>query len=359
MSCDFCGQLTENVYKHVHLCPRCGLVQSEPRSDRTISTSCEADQGNLRNGKAFRFPKSLPLLAHLDWSQIQSALDIGSNRGSFVKWITEEHPDVAVTGIEPEERMVDYPAIIGKFEDIATSLESFDLVFSSHTLEHSKSADAMMRATAELMPIGSHLLLEVPNVATICDPLVVEEFFIYKHNWHFSTVLMIRYLLDLGFQIEHEASTLFDIRLLLRRTSKAIPYRAFDFAVRMTREWLATYQRNIERNRLALPKVAAELKQLSSGKRVAYWGAGRIFDALVRFGDLDLRSVNMLADGMLSGVVEKVHGIELSRPEDLDAFQPDAIVVLGRTSSAEMFKRAAQYAPVVISFDELLDAALA
>ena len=106
MNCDFCNTETENVYAHVHLCPRCGLVQSEPCSDRTISTSCEADQGNLRNGKEFRFPQSLPILESIDWSKIHTALDIGSNRGAFVRWM-HNHPHVSVTGVEPEERLVD------------------------------------------------------------------------------------------------------------------------------------------------------------------------------------------------------------------------------------------------------------
>lgn len=358
MICDFCKTETENPYKHVHLCPRCGLVQSEPRSDRTISTSCEADQGNLRNGKAFRFPLSLPILEHIDWSQIKTVLDIGSNRGSFTKWLTETQPHIDVTAIEPEERLVDYPATIGRFEDVAPTLGSFDFVFSSHTLEHSLSANAMMQATERLMPIGSHMLLEVPNLATITDSRVVEEFFIYKHNWHFSNVLLIPYLLDLGFEVEQDESTMFDIRLLLRKTTEAIPFRAFSFAVEMTRQWLADYEGNLQRNRAALPKVVTQLRKLTRSKTVAFWGAGRIFDALVRYGKLDPFSVDVLVDGLLQGVVAEVHDTPVQDPSVLGLLHPDAIVVLGRTSSNEMTERARQYAPTVLTFNDLLDEAL-
>lgn len=361
MTCDFCSSETENVYKHVHLCPRCGLVQSEPRSDRTISTSCEADQGNLRNGKAFRFPQSVPLLEAVDWAKVNAALDIGSNRGSFVRWMGEHHPDVKVTPIEPERRLVDYPgALVGRFEDFAPHLPPMDLVFSSHTLEHAQSADAMMRATARLMPIGSQMVLELPNLATITDPRAVEEFYIWKHNVHVSIPLLVPYLMDLGFWLEQTASTLFDIRFLLRKMSDPVPFRPRPLVADATRRWIEDYAAAMERNRAALPKVAARLHKLARTNRVAYWGAGRIFDALIRFGHLDTGSVDRLVDGMLQGVVAEVHGIPVDDPACLAAHRPpDVVVVLGRTSSDELAKRASQFAPTVLTFNDLLDEALA
>ena len=362
LTCDFCGTQTENVYKHVNLCPRCGLVQSEPRSDRTISTSCEADQGNLRNGKGFRFPLSLPILESLDWSQIHTALDIGSNRGTFLRWMHHNHEHVTVTAVEPEMRLVNYGTqnvYIGKFEDLAWYFKPVDFVFSSHTLEHSLSADGMMKSTERLMPIGSHMLLEIPNLATIKDQRVVEEFFIYKHNWHFSTPQLIPYLMDLGFEIERDASTRFDIRFLLRKVREPIQFRGFSFAVEVAREWFALYERNIERNRAALPKIVAELHDLAKNKCVAYWGAGRIFDALVRYGGLDTSDVHCLVDGMLYGVVPDVHGIKLEPPSVLEACSADVIVVLGRTSSNVLVTEAVKYTSSVLTFDHLLDKALA
>ena len=147
---------------------------------------------------------------------------------------------------------------------------------------------------------------------------------------------------------------MWDIRLLLRKSREAIPYRAYGFAVDETRRWIADYQSNMERNRAALPEIVAWLEGYH---RVAYWGAGRIFDALVRYGGL--HNVSMLADGMLSGVVDKVHGIELCRPEELAAMEPNVVVVLARTSNDAMVEQARRYAPTVLTFNDLLDAALA
>ena len=202
------------------------------------------------------------------------------------------------------------------------------------------------------------MLLELPNIATIQDSRVVEEFYIWKHNFHFSTPLLIPYLMDLGFVVERDETTMFDIRLLLRKEREAIPFRAFDFAVQPTRDWIATYQENMERNRAALPKIVDRLHKLMRTKSVAFWGAGRIFDALVRFGHLDPWAVDCLVDGLLQGVVSEVHEIPVRSPSDLEAFRPDVIVVLGRTSSDELVARAGHYAPEVLVFNDLLDDAL-
>ena len=109
---------------------------------------------------------------------------------------------------------------------------------------------------------------------------------------------------------------------------------------------------------MASPKSPGTPRMIRSPKSVAFWGAGRIFDALVRFGHLDPWAVDCLVDGLLQGVVSEVHEIPVRSPSDLEAFRPDVIVVLGRTSSDELVARAGHYAPEVLVFNDLLDDAL-
>ena len=103
-SCDFCRKnKLAAIYKPdgstrgltVYVCERCGLVQSAPRIARTAdrhaaAVSGGADWGNVRYGKGFRTGAAMEAIAHhADLSGTPALLDVGSNRGSFVKAFLE------------------------------------------------------------------------------------------------------------------------------------------------------------------------------------------------------------------------------------------------------------------------------
>src|SRR6185312_10510196 len=97
--CELCGGgRLKSVYEPegskrgitVHLCEDCGLVQSLPRIDREArapaAVSSGADWGNVRYGKRFRTRHAMDALTrHADLTGDIALLDVGSNRGSFVK----------------------------------------------------------------------------------------------------------------------------------------------------------------------------------------------------------------------------------------------------------------------------------
>ena len=107
--CDLCRvPALEPVYRPdgttrgitVHLCNRCGLVQSLPRIDRAprrgAAVSGGADWGNVRYGKGFRTEACLQLMrAHADLGAPLRVLDVGSNRGSFARHLLAEAPQAA------------------------------------------------------------------------------------------------------------------------------------------------------------------------------------------------------------------------------------------------------------------------
>ncbi|MBU6471342.1 MAG: hypothetical protein KGQ94_01685, partial [Alphaproteobacteria bacterium] len=98
-TCELCRRpALEPVYEaegsgrglKIHLCRHCGLLQSLPRLDRaprrTAAVSGGADWGNVRYGKGFRTAAALSALRrHSDLSSGLVLLDVGSNRGSFVR----------------------------------------------------------------------------------------------------------------------------------------------------------------------------------------------------------------------------------------------------------------------------------
>src|SRR5690348_2908526 len=96
----------------VYLCNHCGLVQSLPRIDRAArapaAVSSGADWGNVRYGKGFRTEIAVAALTrHADVNTELEILDVGSNRGSFVRAALEAAPSASITAIEPDERVAD------------------------------------------------------------------------------------------------------------------------------------------------------------------------------------------------------------------------------------------------------------
>jgi hypothetical protein len=71
---------------------------------------------------------------------------------------------------------------------------------------------------------------------------------------------------------------------------------------------------------------------LSRRQKVAYWGANRIFDALVKYGGLDRDDVYMLVDTYMAGKLERSQGFAIEHPDYIRAKEPQVCVVLARSS---------------------------
>ena len=222
MECDFCAERNlELTYKvpttrrdlSIYVCKNCGLVQSFPKTDHiktsNISISGDADWGNIRYGKAFVSKKAInKLLDTINLEKIHYCLDVGSNRGSFVIGLRDIFPDIEFTAIEPDEKIIDDYSNISKisvindrFENVALEKNFFDLVYCSHTLEHLKSSKESLKKIFDVMKFDGILYLEVPNLNAICNSDMIEEWFIDKHLYHFSSALLEKYLLLENFEI--------------------------------------------------------------------------------------------------------------------------------------------------------------
>ena len=121
----------------------------------------------------------------------------------------------------------------------------------------------------------------------------------------------------------------------------------------------ANYINNLEENRKILKKVVTKLEPFLARQKVAFWGGGRIFDALVRYGGLDPKKLLCVIDKYLWPIVPEVHGIKIHRPEYLKMAQPDVIVILARSSLEEIAReiRLFGFRRTVIPFTDLLQEA--
>ena len=121
------------------------------------------------------------------------------------------------------------------------------------------------------------------------------------------------------------------------------------------------YRKTRTANRKALKQATRELDSLKP-RRVALWGAGRLFDSLVQTGGFDPKQLTLLIDAHLIQHVERVHGAALSPPDALLTTPVDVIVVMSRGFAGEIMATAQRLAPqarVVLYADLLARARLA
>jgi len=352
-------------------------MQSLPRIDRTgtrhaMAVSSGADWGNVRYGKGFRTRQALAAIApFIAFEAPLAVLDVGSNRGSFAKAFLDKAPNASLVAVEPDERYADSAAglprtflIQSRIED--TNLEDgvFDIVHSCHTIEHLARPFAALRGHARVLKDGGLLVIDAPNIALIGGDDIVEEWFIDKHLYHFSHVTLSRMIEAAGFIIiaRPDPGDAINLLYVARKTGAAKTECAANLAeAGHARELLANYRRTRAANLSALTLAAAEINALA-GKRVALWGAGRLFDSLVLAGGFDPKSLALLIDTHLAALVPERHGVKPCVPAALKTQKVDVIVIMSRGFAAEIVAEARTLAPnaeIILYADLLARARLA
>jgi SAM-dependent methyltransferase len=384
--CDFCSRNSlKFTYQpegstrglKVYLCGHCGLVQSAPRIDRTekrhdATVSGGADWGNVRYGKGFRTQAAMDALArHCHFDDAMTMLDVGSNRGRFTAAFLEAAPNAQVTAVEPDERYADSCAdlartklMLSRIEAAALADASFDIIHSCHTIEHLAHPFASLKDHARVLKPGGLLVLDAPNIALIGGDDILEEWFIDKHLYHFSETTLDRMIEAAGFTVIERPDPKDRINLLFvaRKNGGPVTDIIADPAEVMNAvRLLASYVATRAANCAALSSAAHELESLKP-QRVALWGAGRLFDSLVRTGGFDPADLALLIDAHLIAHMDSRHGVRLSPPHALSGAMVDVVVVMSRGFSDEIVAEARRLAPkarIILYADLLARARLA
>jgi SAM-dependent methyltransferase len=343
----------------IHLCKHCGLVQSLPRIDRapraSAAVSGGADWGNVRYGKAFRTQAALSALRrHANFANEISLLDVGSNRGSFVRAFLEAAPEANVVALEPDERVAQSCAglertelVCSRIEDAPLESERFDVVHSCHTIEHVAGPQNVLADHWRTLKSGGLLVLDAPNIAVLDSDDMIEEWFIDKHLYHFSARTVTRMVCAAGFDVIEapDAGDNSNLLIVARKSATARPARDADpREVREASRLIANYGATRARNLSALTALAMEISQMAP-RRVAMWGAGRLFDALVTHGRFEPAILSTLIDKHLKAYVEMRHGRKLEGPEALTTAKPDVVIVMSRGFTHEIAAEARSLAP--------------
>jgi hypothetical protein len=140
------------------------------------------------------------------------------------------------------------------------------------------------------------------------------------------------FVISLGFSVEYAGdSTGADIILLLKKvkvTDSTAPFRSIgeNFSSEVKAD-VKSYSKNIINNRLDLKNSSEMLRIAAKSKKVVVWGGGRIFDALVTFGELNENDIHLVVDKFLAAYVSEIKGYKLHVPAVLENEDPSSILV--------------------------------
>jgi SAM-dependent methyltransferase len=365
LACDLCGaHALERAYRAassardltVYVCTDCGLAQSLPRIDhvpeRVVAVSSGADWGNIRYGKGFRTEAAMAMLgAAIDLRAVRRVLDVGANRGSFIHALRAINPGAQILAVEPDGRVVaSYAGLPGvetrveRIENVALEPGVYDLIYSSHTLEHVKSVRDHLAQMADALSADGVLFIEAPNIDLIGARDVVEEWFIDKHLYHFSPASFLRALGEAGLEVIRFSSDAENLTAIARRAVNPL-------------DLIDGYARRLKDNRKRLKQAATRITAMAGkGRRVAVWGGGRIFRSIVEDGGLDPGVLAGVIDRELWKYCDRLFGQEIHQPAALEVLAPDVVLVASRAYFDEIAAEVSARLPNarIISFAQLL-----
>lgn len=123
-------------------------------------------------------------------------LDVGAANGAFVDAAIAEGFDAV--GIDPDERFAREGRVLrGTIESAPLRPAGFDLITYHDVLEHLPDPRAELRAAAERLVYGGHVIVEVPDVHVDAG----EKHYKREHLWYFSLRALADLVHDVGLQV--------------------------------------------------------------------------------------------------------------------------------------------------------------
>lgn len=170
-------QMTEKQFRLVR-CLDCGLVYINPRPEENEMQMYYPDTYRpykRRTGvSVFRYTEPI--------NPTKRVLDVGCGNGELLEVIAEQDKDVALCGIDTDERAVavsrasGFPVIHGTLFDACYPDSYFDEIYIMHVLEHVQDPYALLKEIFRVLKPAGRVKIEMPNFRSVSR-------MIFGRNW--------------------------------------------------------------------------------------------------------------------------------------------------------------------------------
>lgn len=272
----------------------------------------------------------------------RSVLDMAAARGHFIRYVDQEFKAERIVAIERDLDLLQSATIPNHTEIIENDFrlitleEKFDLIYSCHTLEHYANPIPHLRFLKLHMHKQSLAIIDVPNLDSVGSAQPIDEYFYDKHRVYFDKDSLITLLLRLGFNLITDRSTSASIKLLVGLAEPKVKLQGFKAINRFSKNknLIENYALRLERNRLLLPTAVRKIcRRIKPNQPTVIVGAGRILDAAIKYGNLQIQLFDYVTDNFLAETEITINGVKIQRLDSLPKLENPSVALFTRTAT--------------------------
>lgn len=220
-ACRLCGEPHLRSFSVELLeCPRCGVFVSIDQPPDLQAHYSEVFY-TKEEGERFRFGLELPVRFFrwsrfrrlMRWGPYRRVLDIGTDRGWFLKFYQDAGAEVFGTQLSKPaahiaSRRLGCEIFLGELPDVHFAEASMDLVCLFHVLEHVREPLTYLREINRILRAGGVLAVEVPNARCLTARLFGRHWLgwdLPNHIHHFDPTSLRTLLERHGFVVLEES----------------------------------------------------------------------------------------------------------------------------------------------------------
>lgn len=350
----------------VCVCKKCNLIQSvssdqyNPKKDphsvqykgkRNIEPNSGAMWGNIRHGKGLRLQKHLENFEKLSENFLKAdVFDDGANRGDFAKYIFKKK-NFSYTGCEPDKicfKSYDKktPKIINSYTENFKPKKKFDIIYSSHTLEHTDSLLNHIKKLDEILKTNGYIFIDLPNTEQINqEKNIYEEYFVEKHRFHFFPTDIIQIFENLNYKLtfletdDYNFTCIFQKIITNQKISKKKLISTSPNIFRKRCKMLLMYRKKYLKTAKFLSKISKKINKIKNKNQIIFYGGGRLLFNFFNNG-LTNKNIILVIDNFLFDKTKKINGLKISNKKILKKLKSKKfpIIVFARSSFDEIKK---------------------
>jgi len=350
----------------VCVCKKCNLIQSvasekyNPKKDphsvqyigkRNVEPNSGAMWGNIRHGKGLRFQSHLKKFEKFTKKfKTADVFDDGANRGDFAKYIYKRK-NFSYFGCEPDKICFQSydkktPKIINSYTDNYKFKKKFDIIYSSHTLEHTDSLFNHIKKLDEILKINGYIFIDLPNTEQIrVEKDIFEEYFVEKHRFHFFPKDIIHIFKNLSYELILNSADNYNFTLIFKKKKNTKKIFKSNFILLSPNNFkkrvdaLLSYRKKYLKTAKLLVKISNKINTLKSENKIIFYGGGRLLFNFFNNG-LTNKNISLIVDNFLFDKTKRINGIKINNKKILYKMKSKIIpvIVFARSSFHEIKK---------------------